>query len=311
MPKISVIVPVYKVEPFLSECVNSVLEQSFRDFDLILVDDGSPDSCPQICDAYAQKDERVHVIHKENGGLSSARNAGIDLAMEHSSSEWLAFVDSDDYLHKNYLSAMYQAAKEHDADLVVCDYTRVDENGNISPEAKKAIPRTATDDKGQLFELYLRYNQIVYAWNKLYQKRIFKDLRFPVGKIHEDVFVIHHVLWNCRRAAFLPDGFYYYRSRSGSIMANESTKSKLDKYEGFIQQYRFCLAHQIPYPKEFLLSFSSLKHEAKGEEKARYKNLRAVFKQAYFSDAGNRNLKRALAVYCTQAYRKAAGMRRR
>ena len=142
MPKISVIVPVYKVEPFLSECVNSVLEQSFRDFDLILVDDGSPDSCPQICDAYAQKDERVHVIHKENGGLSSARNAGIDLAMEHSSSEWLAFVDSDDYLHKNYLSAMYQAAKEHDADLVVCDYTRVDENGNISPEAKKAIPRT-------------------------------------------------------------------------------------------------------------------------------------------------------------------------
>ena len=107
MANISVIVPVYKVEDFLSRCVDSILRQSYSDFDLILVDDGSPDRCGQMCEAYARQDSRVHVIHQENGGLSAARNSGIDWAIAHSGSRWLAFVDSDDWVHPDFLKVLY------------------------------------------------------------------------------------------------------------------------------------------------------------------------------------------------------------
>ena len=111
MPEISVIVPVYKVEQFLHRCVESILRQSFYNFELILVDDGSPDSCGDICDAYAAKDNRIHVIHQKNGGLSAARNSGIDYVMAHSDSHWLAFVDSDDWVHPDFLKILYSTAK--------------------------------------------------------------------------------------------------------------------------------------------------------------------------------------------------------
>ena len=113
MPQISVIVPVYKVEPYLRRCVDSILAQTFTDFELILVDDGSPDNSGAICDEYAQKDARVHVIHQENGGLSAARNAGIDWVFAHSDSQWLTFVDSDDWVHPEYLERLYHAVLEH------------------------------------------------------------------------------------------------------------------------------------------------------------------------------------------------------
>jgi len=112
MPAISIIVPVYKVEAYLARCVDSILDQSFRDFELILVDDGSPDNCGAICEEYARKDSRIHVIHQENGGLSAARNAGIDWAFENSNSQWLTFVDSDDWLHREYLNVLYRAVMQ-------------------------------------------------------------------------------------------------------------------------------------------------------------------------------------------------------
>ena len=122
MAQISIIVPVYKVEPYLRRCVDSILNQSFLDFDLILVDDGSPDTCGVICDEYAAKDSRVHVIHQKNGGLSAARNAGIDWAFAHSDSSWLTFVDSDDWIHPQMLEALHNAVRKDDTSVAVCGY---------------------------------------------------------------------------------------------------------------------------------------------------------------------------------------------
>ena len=124
MPEISVIVPVYKVEKYIHRCIDSILNQTFRDFELIMVDDGSPDNCGAICDEYAAKDNRVVVIHQENGGLSAARNAGIDWAFTNSNSEWLNFIDSDDWVHPEYLQKLYDAAKCNNVSVSVCGFER-------------------------------------------------------------------------------------------------------------------------------------------------------------------------------------------
>lgn len=131
MAKISIIVPVYKVENYIRRCVDSILAQTFTDFELILVDDGSPDNCGKICEEYAKKDERIVVIHKENGGLSDARNAGIDWSLKTSNSRWITFIDSDDWIHPNYLEFLYRAAKNTNCKISICGYNEIREgNGN-------------------------------------------------------------------------------------------------------------------------------------------------------------------------------------
>lgn len=296
MPKISVIVPVYKVEKYINKCVDSILDQSFQDFDLILVDDGSPDACPQICDDYASHDDRITVIHKTNGGLSDARNAGIDWAMEHSSSEWLAFVDSDDYLHPDYLMTLYRTAQKEGADLVICDFVRVNENGKDINE-EHSFYDLVTDDKKELFKILYSNWRIVPAWNKLYNKSIFSDLRFAFGKIHEDAFAIHHVLWNCRRAAIISQGLYYYLIRDNSIMMTETSKSKLDSMEAIIEQYEFGTKHKVLPPRvgtttEYWVFLMRFKPKNDKSNLRRFKALRKRYSKLYFSLEENRNFKR-------------------
>jgi len=308
MAQITVIVPVYKVERYIDRCVESVLTQSFRDFDLVLVDDGSPDTCPQICDAYAEKDSRIVVIHKQNGGLSDARNAGIDWAMENSDSQWLAFVDSDDYVHPDYLLTMLRAAQREEADLVICDFVRVnDEENDI--EKKHTFFQLTTEDKRELFKCLQKNWRVVPAWNKLYSKSIFSELRFVFGKIHEDDFAIHHVLWNCHRAAIIPDGLYYYRIRENSIMKTETPKSRLDGLEARVERYEFGLSHHVIDGKsirtDFLHRFASLKQSMSDAEKKRYSGLMKRFSNVYFSDPANRRLKRWLGFYFSGSYQRA------
>ncbi len=309
MAQISVIVPIYKVEKYLEKCVDSILSQSFTDFDLVLVDDGSPDTCPQLCDAYAQKDNRVVVIHKRNGGLSDARNAGIDWAMEHSDSAWLAFVDSDDYIHPDYLQILFDAAKKEAADLVVCDFIRVNDQ-EACIEEEHSFFDLVTEDRRKLFACMVKNWRVVPAWNKLYGKNIFCNLRFAVGKIHEDEFAIHHVLWNCRKAVLLPDGLYYYRMRENSIMASETPKSKLDGFEALVERYEFFQEKQMLSGKvilvDYLNSFNDLRRVMTPEEKKRFKNLKKRISKVYFSEPANRNLKRFIGFYCHKAYRKSS-----
>lgn len=307
MSQITVIVPVYKVELYIDRCLESILGQSFSDFDLVLIDDGSPDSCPQICDAYAEKDERITVIHKQNGGLSDARNAGIDWAMEHSDSEWLAFVDSDDYLHPDYLKILYDTAKKEEADLVICDFVRVnDQDENV--EKKHSFFSLVTEDKNELFQCLNKSWRVAVAWNKLYGKHIFAQLRFKVGKIHEDAFAIHHVLWNSHRVAFINDGLYFYRTRENSIMASQSPKSRLDNIEALIEQYEFCKQHHVVSPSllhsdAFLNRITNLRHVIDDQELCRYKDIKRRYRDIFFDINTNRKLKRILRFYLNRPLR--------
>lgn len=304
MPLISVIVPIYKVEKYIDRCAESILAQSFTDFELILVDDGSPDNCPQICDEYAKKDSRIRVIHKENGGLSDARNAGIDIA----EGEWLAFIDSDDYVHEDYLKSLYNAAIENDADLAVCDFVRVNDDEKVI-EDEHSFDELVTDDKNAMFERLYSNWRIRPAWNKLYKKEIFSELRFAFGKIHEDEFAIHHVLWNCGKLAIIKKGLYYYRTRENSIMTTESPKSTLDGLEAIIEQYEFCAERKVITDEyvtgiEYMNSVIDMENRMDEQSMPRYKELKKRYENIYFSEEKNKNLKRFLHFHCNKTYRK-------
>ena len=234
MPVISIIVPVYKVEPYLHRCVDSILVQSFTDFELILVDDGSPDNCGKICDEYAVKDSRIHVIHQENGGLSAARNAGIDWVFANSDSEWLSFVDSDDWVDPQYLSLLYQAVKNQQTNVSVTDY--------ISATTDKCFTEENYHFSSVLLEpesFWCNNKCSNVAWGKLYRKSLFIDIRFPVGKLHEDVFVTYKVIFAQERIALLDDKVYFYYTNPEGITGREWSLKRLDSLEGLEQQIQY------------------------------------------------------------------------
>lgn len=308
MPKISVIVPVYKVEPYLRKCIDSILGQTFRDFELILVDDGSPDQCGEICDEYAEKYDNVVVIHQTNGGLSAARNSGIDWAFANSDSQWIAFVDSDDWLHRDYLLTLFEEAKKNDADLVVCDFVRVnDREENI--EKDHQFNELVTSDKDALFRYLYTNWRIRPAWNKLYRKTLFEALRFQVGKIHEDDYFIHHVLLASEITAIMDACRYFYRIRENSIMATPSPKSLLDGLEAKIEQYEFCQRNNLPL-FEYLVSEGHMKRVAQmGEQmdaqsKQRYDNLKDRYDALYLQSKANQFPKGSIRSRLGRMYRR-------
>lgn len=234
MPIISVIVPVYKVEPYLHRCVDSILGQSFTDFELILVDDGSPDGCPAICDEYAAKDNRIIVIHQENGGLSAARNAGIDWAFAYSDSQWLSFIDSDDWVHPEYLERLLDAAVGANVAISICGY--IDTNGK-DPQIAVAdfIPKLwNTED----FFVTHTVNATV-AWGKLYNKECFRDIRYPVGKIHEDEFTTYKVLFCYEQVAVIPAALYSYYINLDGIIHKPWSLEKMNVYTALEEQIAF------------------------------------------------------------------------
>lgn len=220
MPEISVIVPVYKVEDYLRRCVDSILNQTYRDFELILVDDGSPDDCGAICDEYAAGDSRVVALHRENGGLSAARNTGLDWAFAHSDSRWLTFIDSDDWVHPQYLERLHQAATTYSLELVACKYQNVEE---FIPE----YPRMEGEVHPELCTME-QFDQLgEAACIKIYAKELFHDVRFPVGRLHEDVFVTYQVAYFAKKKGVLPETLYYYYLRPGSITNTVMTPKRM------------------------------------------------------------------------------------
>lgn len=216
MPVISVIVPVYNVEPYLRECIDSILNQTFKDFELILIDDGSPDGCPLICDDYSKKDNRVVVIHKKNGGLSSARNAGLDYVFKNSNSEFITFVDSDDFLDENYLFLLFE--KSGECDFVACDFN-IYENSVIKNTANLTTEYRVDNYKEYWSLSSLIHDLLIISCAKLFRKSVFQKIRYPVGLINEDAYVIHEIVGNSKRILILPNKLYYYRQHSRSIMA--------------------------------------------------------------------------------------------
>lgn len=219
---ISVIVPVYMVEEYLQDCVDSILKQTYQNFELILVDDGTPDSSGRMCDEYAEKDSRVKVIHKDNGGLSDARNAGIEVA----TGKYITFIDSDDVVASNYLEIMYQLAQNYQAELVQGKLTRnLESLGEISQSHQQF---DKTDD---VMKNYLLFKDLQgYACNKLYAMRLFKDLglRYPVGMIQEDAWVTYKALYEAKGVVLTDSFTYFYRVNPESIMNGKFNPKRFD-----------------------------------------------------------------------------------
>lgn len=231
---ISVIVPVYKVEQYLERCVNSILNQTYSNFELILVDDGSPDRCGEICDFYAQKDKRVRVIHKENGGLSDARNAGLKICM----GNLIVFVDSDDWVSEQYLEILYDMQQKTSCDIVECNIIRTDKFVNESKitDEYEYIEYQLIDALKLLIEDKILHQ---YVWNKLYRRETIGDIFFEKGKTNEDEFWTYQVFGNAGKIVKIDAPLYYYFQRNTSIMGTEYNVKRLHAIEAKVLRQRY------------------------------------------------------------------------
>lgn len=229
---ISIIVPIYKVEKLLSRCIDSLLGQTYSDFELILVDDGSPDRCGEICDHYAQADSRIMVIHKENGGLSDARNAGISLAR----GDYISFVDSDDWVVPQYLERLLNGLLTARSDICECEVYRT-----YGDAFNQAI-----SSKLQEFDSALALKQLIldgefhqHVWNKLYRREVIGNISFPIGKTNEDEFWTYQVFGKATKIAKITDVLYNYYQRPNSIMGAEYSLKRLDSLEAKKQRQQY------------------------------------------------------------------------
>ena len=213
-PKISVIIPIYNVERYLRKCIDSILAQTYRKLEIILVDDGSPDMCPQICDEYKARDERIRVIHKENGGLSSARNSGLDIC----TGDYIGFVDSDDWVASTMYEDLLNSISKYKSDIAFCGISRVDETENYCIETLKYGHERVMSNMDFVSDIFLKNHENVCVWNKLYSANVFRNIRFPVGQIYEDAAILPQIVGNVTSLSYADVIGYYYRYRKGSLM---------------------------------------------------------------------------------------------
>ena len=211
---VSVIVPVYNVENYLRKCLDSLINQSYVNLEILLVNDGSTDASGELCEEYAEKDLRVKVFHKENGGPSSARNLGL----EHAGGGYITFIDSDDYLAEDAVESLVTSLEKHQADISFCQTEIVDETGAILDKSrKKYYEETVLSPEEMMMEICLNRMTGTSAWGKLYRSTLFEDIRFPVGKLYEDTYTTPDVVIRSRRVAFIGRAVYFWVQRSGSI----------------------------------------------------------------------------------------------
>lgn len=230
MPQISVIVPVYKVEQYLDRCVESILAQTFTDFELILVDDGSPDNCPAKCDTWKKRDSRIKVIHKKNGGLSDARNAGLNIA----TGEYISFVDSDDYIHPKMYELMRDIMTKTQSKLVSCRIQEVEANVQIDFPMYAFPTEIATVDSKTALELfYEKYSDLIWmsACVKLYHRSIFEELRFRQGIIFEDLDLFPYIVAKADQITVIDNVLYYNVKNPNSITRNGFNEHYIDIIE--------------------------------------------------------------------------------
>lgn len=221
-PEVSIIVPIFNVEQLLPRCVESIIGQDFDSYEVLLIDDGSTDSSGKIAEKYARHYDNIKCYHKANGGLSDARNYGIDQAR----GSYYAFIDSDDYISRSFVSSLYEALKSSDADIAVCDYQIVP-HGHLKVDAAvKTIGIVKSGDEAlRSFFSYQRIIDVV-AWNKLYRAELFADaVRYPVGKINEDVWTTYKLFSRSKRIVYIDQKLYFYFQRSESIMHSFSQDS--------------------------------------------------------------------------------------
>ena len=223
-PAVSVIVPVYNVEPYLRRCIDSLINQTLQNIEIILVDDDSTDGCGNICDEYSARDARICVIHQENSGLSEARNAGIERAR----ADYLMFVDSDDWVEPEFCKLPWTLAKEQQADLVMFQFRRF-QNGKEKKRRYNSIDG-GIKTQAETFDLIQRTVGMT-AWNKLYHKNLFRKNRYPKGRNYEDVFLTPILVHESKRIVYTPTILYNYEKRAGSITTDFSSKNAQDQFD--------------------------------------------------------------------------------
>ena len=231
---ISVIVPIYNVESYLNRCVDSLVNQTYKNLEIILVDDGSPDGCPQMCDDWAKKDSRIKVVHKVNGGLSDARNAGMKVA----SGELVSFIDSDDWIDKEAIEKMYNRMLLDNSDVVSCGVKWVTEEGELLNDVHV--------QQYDVIETHSAMNEIIidgklkqHVWNKLYKRELIEDILFEKGKYHEDVFWSYQVFGGAEKVSLMNESFYNYVQRSNSIMGENYSVKRLDALDAMKQRCEY------------------------------------------------------------------------
>lgn len=233
--KVSVIIPVYNVKDYLERCVDSVLEQTYSDLEVWLVDDGSTDGCGEICDRYAETDRRVTAIHQENKGQSCARNT----AIEKSTGEYILFVDSDDYIKTVTIETLIDALVDEKADMAVCGI-RYGTEEHFQGEKEKTGYKTYTGRERYVTLFSEGCRRIMSAaCGKLYRASVFETIRFPEGKIYEDEFTIHHILGKCTRCVIIEEELYYHFVRTDSTTRQSYTMKSLDAVEAINDRCRY------------------------------------------------------------------------
>lgn len=221
--KISIIVPIYKVEAYLKRCIDSIVAQTYRNLEIILVDDGSPDDCGKICDAYAEKDERIRVIHKENTGLGYARNSGLEIC----TGEYIMFVDSDDWLSTDCVEILYNRLIDDNSDMAVGNYIQIYDDGST----KRGYYKFEEDCVLTQNETLKRLNDHIFsvmAWGKLYKRNVMKYVSYPAIRPGEDTWVVPDIMKRCDNISFVNRTIYYYYQRPSSIMHSIDSDRLLD-----------------------------------------------------------------------------------
>ena len=240
MELISVIVPIYKVEEYLDKCIRSIVEQSYTDLEIILVDDGSPDQCGAMCEEWAKKDSRIKVVHKENGGLSDARNAGLAVA----TGSLISFIDSDDWIAPEFIHTLYQAMVQSGAQIAECAVELVDEEGTglrvRGPEKKEVLEKLEA-----LRRLILEEGVFQTVWNKLYRREAVEDILFEKGKYNEDDFWTYQVFDRAEKLALVDKPMYFYLQREGSIMGVGYNPRRLDGLEARFRRMEYLAKYDM------------------------------------------------------------------
>lgn len=239
--KVSIIVPIYKVEKYLNKCIDSIVNQTYNNLEIILVDDGSPDNCPKICDEYAKKDNRIKVVHKQNKGVSSARNTGLDI----STGDYIMFIDGDDYIELNMIECMLKNMFDNNVDIVIC-------NINYVFKEKEFIKYNESDQILNNYEAMKEFisDGIVQAvvWNKLYKKSILKNMKFVINKVHEDELFSYEVISRVNNIYYNSNAFYNYVQREDSITGKFSIK----RLDGVDAAYQIMNSMKENYPSLYI-----------------------------------------------------------
>ena len=237
MEKISVIVPVYGVEAYLDRCVRSITDQTYENLEIILVDDGSTDASPEICQRWAEQDDRIRVIRQTNCGVSGARNTGLGAA----SHDWIMQIDSDDYIARHTVEHMLRAASDGKADMVICDFEKGRDDA-FGFESNADAAAAYVDGVTAVSRIYEgEHNALRYAvpWCKLCRRRLYEGIAYPAGKIFEDIYTTHKLLLRCDRIAVLDECLFYYFQRPGSIMNMSFNMKKLDYLQALVERVEY------------------------------------------------------------------------